>query len=107
MNRYLPFYSPGGKAFFKEDVVFTTTIPIPNTDELRKPEGKKTIPDVTHHDTHHDTPEVTNQVANHGTDHVTNHVTDQDKRVRGSHLAVQYFPDISLTVPSIAFRDGC
>jgi ATP-dependent DNA helicase RecG len=58
VNRYLPFYAPGGKASFKEDVIFTTTIPIPNPDELRMCEVKKTIP----HDIHHDTPEVTPQV---------------------------------------------
>jgi hypothetical protein len=59
VNRYLPFYAPVGKASFKEDVIFTTIIPIPNPEELRKPEVKKTIP----HDIHHDTPEVTPEVT--------------------------------------------
>lgn len=50
----LPFYSPGGKASFKEDVIFTTNIPIPKPDDLRIRDVKKT----TTHDTIQETPQV-------------------------------------------------
>jgi ATP-dependent DNA helicase RecG len=51
INKYLPLYSPGRKASFMEDVIFTTTIPIPNLDDLQMRNMKKTTP--------HDTPQVT------------------------------------------------
>jgi ATP-dependent DNA helicase RecG len=47
INKYLPLYSPGRKASFMEDVIFTTTIPIPNLDDLQMRDMKKT----TIHDT--------------------------------------------------------
>ena len=51
INRYLPLYSPGRKAYFMEDVIFTTTIPIPNLDDLQMRDMKKTTPQVTNLDT--------------------------------------------------------
>jgi ATP-dependent DNA helicase RecG len=56
INKYLPFYSPGSKASFIEDVIFTTTIPIPKLNGLQMPDMKKTtMHDGTmHDDTIHD-----------------------------------------------------
>jgi predicted transcriptional regulator len=89
VNRYLPFYAPVGKASFKEDVIFTTTIPIPNPDELRRPEVKEMTSQDTRYDTvqekapNYDTIQYTNQVTDHVTNHVINHVVNQDNlRVR-------------------------
>jgi len=89
VNRYLPFYVPGGKASFKEDVIFTTIIPIPSADELRKPEVKKTASQDTKHDTvqdkaaNYDAIQYTDQVTNHVTNQVTDQVITQDKiRIR-------------------------
>ena len=47
----MPFYSPGRKASFVEDVIFTTTIPIPKLNGLQIKDIKKT----TTHDTTQDT----------------------------------------------------
>ncbi|MCP5046035.1 MAG: AAA family ATPase [bacterium] len=55
INKYLPLYSPGRKAHFVEDVIFTTTIPIPNLDDLQKRDMKGTTTHDTIHDTIHDT----------------------------------------------------
>lgn len=52
----MPFYSPGLKAFFLEDVIFTTTIPIPKLNDLQIRNMKKTTPHDTPHD---DTLQVT------------------------------------------------
>ncbi|MCX6580587.1 MAG: hypothetical protein NT166_10425 [Candidatus Aminicenantes bacterium] len=51
INRYLPFYTPGRRASFNEDIVFTTIIPIPTTEDIQ-----------TRQTTLHDTPQVTPQV---------------------------------------------
>ncbi len=48
-------YSPGREASFMEDVIFTTTIPIPDLDDLQMRDMKKTTPQDTTHDTPHDT----------------------------------------------------
>jgi ATP-dependent DNA helicase RecG len=56
INKYLPFYSPGRKASFVEDVIFTTTIPIPKLNALQMQDMKKTTPHDAPHDTLHDTP---------------------------------------------------
>ncbi len=55
INKYLPFYSPGRKASFMEDVIFTTTIPIPKLNGLQIRDMKKTTTQDTMHDTPHDT----------------------------------------------------
>jgi len=59
INKYLPHYSPGRKASFIEDVIFTTTIPIPKLNGLEMRDMKKytmheTPHDTTHNDTLHD-----------------------------------------------------
>jgi ATP-dependent DNA helicase RecG len=59
INKYLPLYSPGRKAYFMEDVIFTTTIPIPNLDDLQMRDMKKTTMHDTIHDTIHDKIQVT------------------------------------------------
>jgi ATP-dependent DNA helicase RecG len=59
INKYLPFYSPGRKASFMEDVIFTTTIPIPKLNGLQMRDMKKTTPHDTPHDTIHYTIQVT------------------------------------------------
>lgn len=60
INKYLPFYSPGRKASFVEDVIFTTTIPIPKLNGLQMRDMKKTTPHDTPHDTLHDnSPQIT------------------------------------------------
>jgi hypothetical protein len=41
------FYSPNRQASFMEDVIFTTTIPIPNLDDLQIRDLNKTTPQVT------------------------------------------------------------
>ncbi len=46
INRYLPLYSSDRKASFMEDVIFTTTIHIPNLDNLQIRDMKKTTPQV-------------------------------------------------------------
>jgi ATP-dependent DNA helicase RecG len=51
INRYLPLYSPGRQASFIEDVIFTTTIPIPNLENLQMGDLKKTTMQVTMQDT--------------------------------------------------------
>jgi len=54
INKYLPHYSPGRKASFMEDVIFTTTIPIPKLNGLQMRDMKKTTMHDTTHDTTHD-----------------------------------------------------
>ena len=63
INKYLPFYSQGRKASFVEDVIFTTTIPIPKLNGLQMRDMKKTTPHDTTHDTLHDNSlQVTNKI---------------------------------------------
>jgi hypothetical protein len=54
--------SPGRQASFMEDVIFTTTIPIPKLDDLKMGDLNKTTPQVTPQVTPQDTPQVTPQV---------------------------------------------
>lgn len=75
INKYLPFYSPGRKAHFMEDVIFTTTIPIPNLEDLQMRDIKKTTTQDTIHETIHD--------AIHETIHDTIQVTKLLKILRG------------------------
>jgi len=75
INKYLPFYSPGDKASFVEDVIFTTTIPIPKLNGQQIQDMKKTTTQETMHDTIHD--------AMHDTIHDEIQVTKLLKILRG------------------------
>ncbi|HLP62828.1 MAG TPA: RNA-binding domain-containing protein, partial [Candidatus Deferrimicrobium sp.] len=57
IKKYLPFYTPGRKAIFNEDIVFTTIIPIPSPEDLQKRNIKET---TLHGEV---TPQVTPQVT--------------------------------------------
>lgn len=83
INKYSPLYTPGRKAHFMEDIIFTTTIPIPNLGDLQMRNIKKT----THHDSMlyrtsiYEAFQVTNQVTNQVTDQVTIQVTPKLQKI--------------------------